>query len=166
MNTQTLKLHRQIKFLTIFFMISLAISGLTAIPAREGVVFLLQILPASWDTAYTFLMSIRGALFSCDPTLFYGYDWLAFAHLVIALLFIGVIKDPIRNIWIIQYGMIVCILIIPFAFVMGQVRGIPVWWRLIDCSFGVVGIIPLWFAHTKIEELQKIIDTEKLNTVF
>jgi hypothetical protein len=31
------------------------------------------------------------------PFLFYGFDWLALAHLVIALLFFGPYRDPIRN---------------------------------------------------------------------
>jgi len=26
-------------------------------------------------------------------------------------------------------------------------RGIPPYWQLIDCSFGVFGIIPLWLAR-------------------
>ena len=69
-----------------------------------------------------------------------GFDWLAFAHVVIAILFIGVLRDPVRNIWVVEFGMIACILILPFAFVMGHERGIPLWWQLIDCSFGVFGM--------------------------
>ena len=42
--------------------------------------------------------------------------------------------------------MIACILVIPWALIFGPVRGIPFFWRLIDCSFGVVGIIPLFLA--------------------
>jgi hypothetical protein len=26
-------------------------------------------------------------------------------------------------------------------------RGIPFFWRLIDCSFGIVGIVPLYLAQ-------------------
>jgi len=147
-------------------MVSLIASGLSAMPARAGILFLLDIVPSTWGFANDFLLYIKGALFSCDEVLFYGYDWLAFAHIVIAILFYGVIKDPVRNIWVIQFGMIACVLMIPFAFVMGSIRGIPVWWRLVDCSFGVFGIIPLWFVNSKINELQKIIETEKLNTIF
>ncbi len=29
------------------------------------------------------------------------------------------------------------VLVIPYALIFGAVRGIPFWWRLIDCSFGV-----------------------------
>ena len=36
---------------------------------------------------------------------------------------------------------------IPYALIMGGVRGIPLWWRLIDCSFGVLGAVPLWLCQ-------------------
>jgi hypothetical protein len=39
--------------------------------------------------------------------------------------------------------MIACLMVIPLALICGSLRGIPIWWRVIDCSFGVVGIIPL-----------------------
>ena len=53
------------------------------------------------------------------PFLLYGYDWLAFAHFVLAILFIGPYRDPVKNIWIIEFGLIACILVIPFALVAG-----------------------------------------------
>ncbi len=37
-----------------------------------------------------------------------------------------------------------CAMIVPYALVMGGLRGIPIYWRLIDCSFGIMGIIPVW----------------------
>lgn len=43
--------------------------------------------------------------------------------------------------------MIACILVIPTALVCGPMRGIPFFWRLIDCSFGIVGIVPLYLAQ-------------------
>ena len=92
------------------------------------------------------------------PFIAYGYDWLAFAHFVLAILFIGPLKDPVRNKWVIEFGMIACLLIIPFALIAGQFRGIPFWWRLIDCSFGVVGIIPLSICLKKIKQLELIIN--------
>ena len=32
----------------------------------------------------------------------YAHDWLAFAHIVLGILFAGAIKDPVRNKWIVQ----------------------------------------------------------------
>jgi hypothetical protein len=36
------------------------------------------------------------------PFIAYGTDWLAFAHLVIAVAFWGPIRDPVRNVWVVQ----------------------------------------------------------------
>ena len=87
------------------------------------------------------------------PFIAYGTDWLAFAHFVIAVAFIGPWRDPVRNVWVVEFGMIACALVVPFALVMGSVREIPFGWRLIDCSFGVFGIVPLWFCRQLIKQL-------------
>ena len=47
------------------------------------------------------------------PFLTYGTDWLAFAHLVIAVAFIGPYIDPVRNKWVITFGLIAGAGIIP-----------------------------------------------------
>jgi hypothetical protein len=83
----------------------------------------------------------------------YGTDWLAFGHFMIALAFVGPLRHPVRNIWVIEFGMIACVLVVPYAMTMGGFRGIPIGWRLIDCSFGVFGIIPLWFCRQQIKRL-------------
>jgi hypothetical protein len=88
------------------------------------------------------------------PFMAYGTDWLAFGHIVIALAFIGPLRDPVRNRWIIEWGMLACLLVIPLAFICGPIRGIPIYWRLIDCSFGVFGIIPLWVCRSYIVRLE------------
>jgi len=43
--------------------------------------------------------------------------------------------------------MIACLLVASWALVFGPMRGIPFFWRLIDCSFGIVGIVPLYLAQ-------------------
>ena len=91
------------------------------------------------------------------PFLFYGTDWLAFSHLTIAVAFYGPIKDPVRNKWVIQFGMIACLMVFPLALICGPLRGIPVYWQLIDCSFGAVGIIPLWLAYREVERIEGIL---------
>jgi hypothetical protein len=88
------------------------------------------------------------------PFLAYGIDWLAFAHIVIVVAFIGPLRDPVRNIWVIEWGMIACALVIPLALVCGPMRGIPFFWQLIDCSFGVLGMLPLWLCHRLIRRLE------------
>ena len=44
--------------------------------------------------------------------LFYGTDWLAFGHFVIALAFVGGLRDTVRNKWLFTWGMLACVLLI------------------------------------------------------
>jgi hypothetical protein len=87
------------------------------------------------------------------PFIAYGTDWLAFAHLVIAVAFWGPYRDPVRNVWVVHFGMIACLAVVPLALIAGPIRGIPVWWQLIDISFGVVGMVPLILADRGIRRL-------------
>jgi len=148
----------------IFFMITLFISGLTAMPAETELAFLSRCF--SPDTAtgkWIERVYIGVANTNRDyPFIAYGYDWLAFAHFVLAVLFIGPLRNPVRNKWVIEFGMIACLLIIPFAFVAGEFRDIPIGWRLIDCSFGIIGLIPLAICYRKIEHLERLQKHEAL----
>jgi hypothetical protein len=49
--------------------------------------------------------------------------------------------------------MLACIMVIPTALICGAVREIPLWWRALDSSFGIVGFIPLWVASRMIRQL-------------
>jgi len=138
------------------FIASLFISGLTAIPVEQELTYIIAHFP--------FEGSIKGWLNEVliglqntsknYPFLFYGYDWLAFAHFVLAILFIGPFKNPVKNKWVIEFGVIACILIIPFAMIAGYFRGMPFWWRLIDCSFGIIGLVPLIICLKNIKRLE------------
>jgi hypothetical protein len=88
------------------------------------------------------------------PFISYGTDWLAFAHLVIAVVFIGPYKDPVKNIWVIQFGMIACLMVFPLALIAGPIREIPFYWQLIDCSFGIFGFLLLYRSYRYIKELE------------
>lgn len=149
---KTLLLIRQ---LLLSFIIILFLSGLTVIPVEAELTFLLKIFPSSTQLYY-WLQKVLTAYKNVNndtPFLLYGYDWLAFAHFILAILFIGPYRDPVKNIWVIEFGLIACILIFPLAFVAGSFRGIPVGWRLIDCSFGLFGFLPLWICHSKTKQL-------------
>jgi Na+/melibiose symporter-like transporter len=52
--------------------------------------------------------------------------------------------------------MIACIMILPLAFIAGYIREIPAGWTLIDCLFGILGIIPLWICYQKIKKLEML----------
>ena len=157
---------KEIKFIRIwiaFFIIALFLSGLTAIPLETELNFIINFLPSGSDIS-RFIVSVSASLQQTNihfPFLAYGYDWLAFAHFVLAILFIGPYKNPVRNKWVIEFGMIACVLIIPFAFIAGHFRQIPIYWRLIDCSFGIIGLIPLAIVYKKINRLEAEINLIK-----
>jgi hypothetical protein len=145
-----------------FFMIALFLSGLTAMPVVPEINFLYK-WTEDIDFIQPWMEQLKSGINETSlkyPFLFYGYDWLAFAHIVLGILFVGPLKDPVRNKWVIEFGIIACLLIIPFAFIAGHLRNIPFWWRLIDCSFGVIGIIPLTIVLRKINHLE---DSETKN---
>lgn len=52
--------------------------------------------------------------------------------------------------------MIACAGIIPLALICGPIRGIPFFWTLIDMSFGVFGVIPLYVVLRKIRRLEAL----------
>jgi len=157
-------LRKRIKLLVWFFITGLVVSGVTAIPLVTELNLLVDWLGAGGETSAgaspelgRWLLRVREALVQTQDQhsfLFYGTDWLAFGHFAIALAFVGALRDPVRNRWLFDFGIIACVLVIPYAFIFGAVRGIPVWWRLIDCSFGVLGFVPLWFCRRWAAEIE------------
>lgn len=89
------------------------------------------------------------------PFMVYCMDWLAFAQLAFIVFFIGAIIDPVRNVWIIKGGMVICVMHVILAFGSGSFRGVPLFWQLLDSSFGVLGLIVLYLAYKKIKYLEK-----------
>lgn len=161
-NTDQAQLLKQIRLLIIFMIFGLLVSGITAIPLMWEVSLLHALIgPGShiqqlWPAMSDWIAQVYQALHMLEqhyPMLFYGTDWLAFAHIVIAIAFIGPYRDPVRNIWVIEFGLIACALVIPMALIFGPLRGIPFFWQLIDCSFGVLDSIPLWIARRMIIHL-------------
>lgn len=150
---------RSIRRIIVVFIIGLVFSGLTAFPI-EWQLSLAQRWTTEWnnDLSEWIARAYRGMADTNQryPFISYGTDWLAFAHLVIAIAFLGPLKDPVRNIWVIEFGIIACIAVFPLAFIAGQVRGIPLYWRFIDCSFGVIGGTLLILCRMKIKRLEKI----------
>jgi hypothetical protein len=155
---------RRIRFWLIVFMAGLGLSGITAFPLQTELSWLVSFLHAGWlkpiaesTGLLSWIERVDEALRATNaryPFLAYGTDWLAFSHLVIAIAFIGPFIDPVRNKWIITFGLIACGGVIPLALIAGHIRGIPIAWRLIDCSFGVFGAIPLLLCRRLIVELE------------
>jgi len=154
---------RAVRIWLVIFIVCLVISGLTAFPLETELRLAASNLHATvvgeWMPQLTeWIDRVRDALIVTNeryPFIAYGTDWLAFAHLVIAIAFLGVFRDPVRNVWIIVWGMIACVAVIPLALIAGPIRGIPWGWTLLDCSFGVVGIIPLIIVYRLIRRLER-----------
>lgn len=157
-----LVLRRRIRILLIVFITGLVLSGVTAIPLSWELGLVTAVIhPGSvWPAPLTqWLTTVQNALQFVDtrfPFLNYGTDWLAFGHIAIALAFWGPLRDPVRNVWVINFGLLACALVVPWALTFGWLRGIPWWWRMIDCGFGVFGALPLWYCRRAIDELAQL----------
>ena len=154
---------KKIRIWLLLFIVALVLSGLTAFPLESELRWAAGILhsspaPQLLPGLVEWVDRVRDALIVTNgryPFLAYGTDWLAFAHLVIAVAFIGPLREPVRNVWVIQFGIIACAGIIPLALIAGAVRGIPLGWQLIDMSFGVIGAVPLLIVYRMIRRLER-----------
>ncbi|MFD5516890.1 hypothetical protein [Streptomyces sp. NPDC127066] len=157
-------LLRGIRAWLAFFVVSLVLSGATAFPLVHELhwtedLFRALSVPEHLPVLMDWIERVRRGLDTADaqyPFLLYGTDWLAFAHLVIAVAFYGPYRDPVRNIWVVEFGMIACAGIVPLALICGPVRGIPFWWTVVDMSFGIFGVIPLYVVRKKIKRLEAL----------
>ncbi|MFE2913969.1 hypothetical protein [Kitasatospora indigofera] len=147
------------------FVVCLVLSGLTAFPLETETRWLADLAtgPAApvsehFPGLLAKLLQVRDGIADTNrryPFLAYGTDWLAFAHLVIAVAFWGPIQDPVRNVWVIRWATIACGAIIPLALICGPLRGIPLYWRFVDMSFGVVGVVPLLIVLRGIRSIER-----------
>ncbi len=164
--TRTARLERRVRLLLLLFIAALVLSGLTAFPLETELRWLTGALGAGPGTrpqevsgVLRWLVTVRDALIETNaryPFLAYGTDWLAFAHLAIAVAFVGPLRDPVRNRWVVTFGLIACAGVVPLALIAGAVREIPLYWRLFDCAFGVAGAAVLWPCARAVRELEAI----------
>ncbi len=106
---------------------------------------------ASW---FTMLYESIHVTYNTYPVIAYCMDWLAFAHIPLLIFFAGAVIDPIKNVWIIKAGIMTCVVMVPFAFISGFVRGIPFYWLMLDSSFAFMGLIPLGLAYRYIKTIR------------
>ncbi|HWB61250.1 MAG TPA: hypothetical protein VG733_17345 [Chthoniobacteraceae bacterium] len=138
------------------FIAGLVVSGVTAFPLRAELGILADVLGVGNATSANgfsgldrWILTVRFGLedeYACYPWLAYGTDWLAFGHIVIAIFFIGPLLNPLANKWVLQAGLIACAGVLPLALICGPLREIPFYWRLVDCSFGIFGALPLIYC--------------------
>jgi len=152
---------RSIRICLSIFIVGLALSGVTAFPLVHETAWLASLLhahPILPPAIILWIDRVHQALVDESihaPFLAYGTDWLAFAHLVLAVAFLGPFVDPVRNKWVLQFGLIACAGVPALALIAGPIRGIPLPWRLIDCSFGLFGAIPLLVALHQTAKLER-----------
>ena len=158
-------LRRRLRHWTWLFLVGLVLSGLTAIPIQAQFDWMAGWLGSDFGggglvpepVAKWLAIAYAGISKTTAhaPFVWYGTDWLAFGHIAIGIAFVGALRDPVRNRWLYQFGLLVCAAVVPWALGFGALRGIPLWWRLIDCSFGVFGAVPLWLCWRWSGELER-----------
>lgn len=149
-------LLRRYRWVLGLFIVALILSGVTAFPLLHELELLANWVgvpadrtPATASGLVLWFGTIRDGLRDVHlqyPWLPYGTDWLAFGHIIIAMFFVGPWRDPKANAWVLKVGLAACAGIVPLAFICGPIRGIPFYWRLIDCSFGIIGALPLLYC--------------------
>ncbi len=152
--------------------LALFMSGITAFPLQLELEQFAAIRGLEHATATEtsngfdwWILTIRDGLkesYAKHPWLAYGTDWVAFAHLIIAIFFAGAFMDPVRNVWIIKTGIIAAVMVVPFALIAGGIRQLPLGWRLIDCSFGIFGLVPLCYCLRLTKVLEKLSSRRKI----
>jgi hypothetical protein len=95
---------RRIRIWLAVFMAGLILSGLTAFPLRAEIGWLNSLVYSGWFRPVAESTGLSGWIERVHegidvtdaryPFLAYGTDWLAFAHLVLAVLFVGPYVDP------------------------------------------------------------------------
>lgn len=149
-----MKRLRKIRLGIVCFVILLVLSGITAFPIETEINFLYEHQHIFPDYMANWIAEIKMVIDSTPPLVFYGTDWLAFAHIIIALFFIPVYIDPIKYEINLKIAMLACLMVFPLAFICGPIRGIPFFHQLIDCSFGIIGILFLWWIVGLIKTLK------------
>ena len=156
---------RKIRLLTVFVIFGLIVSGLTAYPLLWEMNILSETLtggkgldPQKYEGTVHWVLKVREGLeetYLSYPFMGYGTDWLAFGHIIISLFFILPYRDPVRYIGVFHIGVVASLLVIPNAWICGEIRGIPMGWRLMDMAFGVICIVPLLIAIKWTRSLEK-----------
>lgn len=157
--TKEKQLRRQIKLVIIITIVGLLLNGASAIPLRTEMNILLSysgLFPQFVQDWWAYVN--KGVIETSEKYNFmrYGFDWLGFAHLLIAIAFIGPLRDPVKNQWVVQWGMIAAALSIVMAFGWERVRNIPVWWSLIDAGIAYAAFVLLWICNRWIQKLRLV----------
>ena len=130
------------------FIVGLIVSGITALPLQWELGVLDGWFGSRAEPGNFISYVHSGIVETYSQFPFFGYetDWLAFGHFIIAAFFLLPFANPIKYRAILNVGLIACAGVIILALICGPIRGIPFFWTLIDCSFGILGAIPLLYC--------------------
>ena len=130
MVSEPVGLIRKIRIWLALFMVGLVLSGITAFPLERETAMLNQMFgvadapPAGGESnLHVWLRRVHEGIVHTNrdyPFMAYGTDWLAFGHLVIAVVFLGPLVDPVRNKWVLVFGVIACAGVLPLALIAGS----------------------------------------------
>ena len=138
----------------------LFVSGITIWPAIPELKFAVKIVWGDSEATgvlHSFVLKAIEGLETVQKNysfMLYAHDWLAFAHIVLAILFAGAIRDPVRNIWVVQCGLIMCALVPVLAGICIPIRGLPLRWFWLDFAFAPAAALPLWIALRDIRRVE------------
>ncbi len=145
---------KNIRRVVIVFIVLLALSGITAFPLVTEVDFMFAHIHSFPLFFHEWIRKVYESVHQTPSIVLYGTDWLAFAHIIIGLFFVGVYQNPVRNKFIVNVGIVACIAVFPLAFICGPIREIPFYHQIIDCCFGLFGVIPLLYIRYQIRQLE------------
>ena len=153
------QLRSRIKGAIIITIIGLLLNGMSAVPLRTEMNMLLSkpgLLPGFLRDWWTYVNKGVNETSNQYNFMRYGFDWLGFAHLLIAIAFFGPLRDPIKNEWVIKWGIIASSLSILMALGWERLRAIPMWWSMLDAGIGVVALIILLLCYRWIQDLKLV----------
>jgi len=151
------RLRKKIKVAIIITIIGLLLNGISAIPLRFELNILLSnpdVLPGFLRDWWAYVNKGVNETSNKYDFMRYGFDWLGFAHLLIAIAFIGPLKDPVKNEWVVRWGMIASALSVLMALGWEWRRGILLWWSFIDASIAIIAFVILWLCNKWIKQLK------------
>jgi hypothetical protein len=130
------------------FILALVLSGISALPLKWELSILDRWFgsPSQLGNFISYVHSGIIRTYAQFPFFGYATDWLGFGHFVIAAFFVLPFVDPIKYRAVLYVGLLGCAGVIVLAIIAGPIRGIPFFWTLIDCSFGIFGGIPLSYC--------------------
>ncbi|MCK5127447.1 MAG: hypothetical protein KAR42_14420 [candidate division Zixibacteria bacterium] len=152
---------KRAKFMLWIIVFGLLVSAVTIWPAISELKFAVQLVWGDSQPVSVLHSFIIQAIEGLEKTqtkylfMLYAHDWLAFAHIVLAILFAGAIRNPVKNIWIVQCGLIMCMLVPVLAIICIPLRGLPWVWFWVDFTFALLAGLPLWIALRDIRRAEK-----------